>query len=273
MTGAPRITGRRGTGLVVSVPHHGEWVPERIAGQLGMSVERARPPLDEFSLDLARSAEPWGTVVVNPVSRLVIDVNRSGSVSQIDVEDGHDNERDRLVRLYTADGLPLWRRSVGQPYMTRLELETRVRGYHEPFHRALDEALEQAPGPRVLVDVHSVSWPAFDVVLGDFRGRSAGAPLCEGRLVPFLQERGLKVGYAGPRDVDATGRPVPYDAVRYSGGFITARYGSPAAGQYALQLEVSRQTCSHRFDAVRQALGEFFQFLSQQVTAGASAPK
>lgn len=267
-----RVTGRRGTGLVVSVPHHGAWVPDHIVEQLGVSVRRALPGLDEFSLDLSRAAEAWGAVVVNAVSRLAIDVNRSGSVSRIDLGDEPDHEQDRLVRLYTPDGLPLWRRRVGQPYMTRGELEDRLGRYHEPYHRALAEALEEAPATRVLVDLHSVSWPAFDAVLGDFRGRSAGSALCEGRLVPFLRERGLAVGYAGPRDVDPTGRPVPYDAVRYSGGFITARYGDPAGGQYAIQLEVSRQACSHRFEAMRTALGEFFQFLAQQIAASPNLP-
>lgn len=253
---------------MVSVPHHGEWIPPAVVEQLGVSVERARPEIDEFSLDLARAAEPWGTVVAARVARLVIDVNRSGSVSAIDLEDDRRHERDRLVRLYTRDGLPLWRRRVGEPYLSRRELEDRIRRYHEPYHRALAEALSAAPTPRVLVDVHSVSWPAFDAVLGDFRGRSAGAALCEGRLVPFLEARGLKVGYGGPRAADRTGRPVPYDAVRYSGGFITARYGDPAAGQYTFQVELSRQTCHRRFDEVRQAFGEFFQFLAAEVAAG-----
>jgi len=268
VVGGPDIRGRAGTGLVVSVPHHGEWVPPAVVEQLGICVERALPDKDEFSLDLAHTAEPWGTVVVNPLSRLVIDVNRSGAVSAIDLEEDRAHERDCLVRRYTADGLPLWRRRVGEPYLSRRELEDRIRLYHEPYHRALGEALEAAPAPRVLVDVHSVSWPAFDVVLGDFRGRSAGAALCEGRLAPFLEERGFKVGYAGPREVDRTGRPAPYDAVRYSGGFITARYGDPAARQYAVQVEVSRQTCHHRFDEVRQAFGEFFRFLAQEVAGG-----
>jgi len=265
---APRVTGQRGTGLVVSVPHHGELVPGPVAAQLGLSLERARPGLDEYSLDLARATEPWGAVVVNQVSRLVIDVNRSGSVSAIDLEDDRAHERDRLVRLYASDGLPLWRRRVGQPYMTRAELEKRIRLYHEPYHRALAAALAEAPAPRLLVDVHSVSWPAFDVVRGAFRGRSEGAALCEGRLAPFLRDRGLKVGYAGPRDVDGAGRPVAYDAVRYSGGFITARYGNPGAGQFAVQMEVSRQACAHRFEQVRAALGAFFQFLAREVASG-----
>ncbi|MFH1567209.1 MAG: N-formylglutamate amidohydrolase, partial [Gemmatimonadota bacterium] len=223
---------------------------------------------DEFSLDLARAGEPWGTLVRARAARLVIDVNRSGTVSPIDLSDDPAHERDRLVRLYDAEGRPLWRTRPGQPYLGRPELEDRIRRYHEPFHRALAAALEAAPRPRVLVDVHSVSWPAFDVVLGDFRGRSAGAALCESRLQPLLEEHGLKVAYAGPRPMGRDGRPVAHDAVRYSGGFITARYGDPGRGQLALQVELSRQTCRLRFPEVRAACGALFGYLAEGIRSG-----
>lgn len=257
--GVVEVAGVESGVLVVSVPHHGELVPQRVEAQLAIPVEEAREGVDEFSYELACLARPWGKVVKTNIARLVIDVNRSGTVSQLDLTDGAEDERDRLVRLYTRGGRPLWRASAGVREVA--ELEYRVREYHEPYHRALAEAMEGTP--RVLVDMHSVSWPSFDVVIGDFRGRSTGVGVCERGLKPFLEERGLTVGYAGPRDTDRFGRPVPHDAVRYSGGFITARYGDPANGRYAFQVEVSRETCRRRLGEVREAFSGFFGHLAE----------
>jgi len=258
------ITGLESGPLVVSVPHNGEMVPRAVEEQLALPVDEAREGADEFSYELACLAAPWAKIVKTNIARLVIDVNRSGTVSELDLSSDAQHERDRLVRLYTRDGRPLWGAPAG--VLEVAELEERIRDYHDPYHRALAEAMNGTP--RVLVDMHSVSWPSFDVIIGDFRGRSAGAGVCENRLKPFLEERGMKVAYAGPRDIDRFGRPVPHDAVRYSGGFITARYGDPAAGRYAFQVEVSRETCRRQLVKVRGAFAEFFEYLAEGMRAG-----
>ena len=258
--GVLEITGPESSSLVVSVPHHGEVIPQAVEEQLALPVAKAMEGVDEFSYELACLAAPWARIVKTNIARLVIDVNRSGTVSELDLTSGSQHERERLVRLHTSDGRPLWRSRLGEAPLTREELEKRICEYHQPYHDALEQAMDGSP--RVLVDMHSVTWPSFDVVLGDFRGRSAGSGVCENGLKPFLEARGLTVGYAGPRDVDRFGRPVPHDAVRYSGGYITARYGDPAAGRHAFQVEVSRETCRRRLGQVREVFGEFFRALA-----------
>ena len=261
--GVREITGPASSPLGVSVPHHGAVVPQSVGEQLALPVDGAAEGVDEFSYELACLAAPWAKIIKTNIARLVIDVNRSGTVSELDLTGGRQHERERLVRLYRSDGRPLWKPRLGEAPLARAELEKRIREYHQPYHDALAEAVSARPC--VLVDMHSVTWPSFDVVLGDFRGRSAGPAVCENHLKPFLEERGVTVGYAGPRDLDRSGRPVPHDAVRYSGGYITARYGNPAAGRYAFQVEVSRETCRRRLAQVREAFAELFRALAAPV--------
>ncbi|MEW6752151.1 MAG: N-formylglutamate amidohydrolase [Candidatus Latescibacterota bacterium] len=255
------ITGQVGSPLVVSVPHTGTLVPEEVAAQLAVPVSRVQQRVDEWAWELARTAEPWATVVRARLSRAVVDLNRSGTVSDLDLRCDLASDGDRLVRLYDEAGRLRWRAPAGEPPISREELERRLRLYHEPFHRALQGCLETAPRPCLLVDVHSMSAPGFDLVLGDFRGRSAGCRLCERRLVPFFAARGYRVGYAGPQRTDGGGRPAPPAAVRYSGGFTTARYGHPEAGQHAVQLEVSRATCRADLAQVEGDFRDFWGFV------------
>ncbi|MFH1569570.1 MAG: N-formylglutamate amidohydrolase, partial [Gemmatimonadota bacterium] len=87
LPGRVEVSGTPATGLVISVPHSGEEVPPEIEARLACSPRQVRPETDEFSLDLARAGEPWGTLVRARAARLVIDVNRSGTVSPIDLSD------------------------------------------------------------------------------------------------------------------------------------------------------------------------------------------
>jgi hypothetical protein len=109
-----------------------------------------------------------------------------------------------------------------------------------------------------------MSDPAFDLVIGDVRGQSTGAGICERYLQPFFSDRGLRAGYAGPRGTDRQGRPLVPAAILYSGGFITSRYGQPAAGQYAFQIEVNRETCRRDLGEMEQIFREFFSYLLSQ---------
>ena len=258
------ISGNRESSVIVSVPHNGRCLPERIRAQLALAVEKTRPRVDTYADELAFAMEEHATIIKADIARVVIDLNRSGTISELDLTAEPEHERDRLVRLYDDHGRARWKAPVGDPYITREELEYRIREYYDPYHAALQECLEKAKKPRVLVDMHSMSDPAFEIVIGDFRGQSAGVEICEHRFKPFFVERGYRVGYAGPENVDRRGRTVARAAIRYSGGFITSRYGDPASGQYAFQIEVNRDACRRNFERMREdfgALGEFLQVL------------
>ena len=267
-----------GSPLVVSVPHTGTWVPAAVAARLAVPVAVVQQRVDAFAWDVACTAIPHATVVRAVCARAVVDPNRSGTVTAVDLHSDPDADGERLVRLYGRQGESLWRARPGVPAVSAQELARRVRLYHEPYHRALEAALAQAPRPCLLVDVHSMDESAFDLVIGDHRGRSAGVQFCEHVVRRFFAERGYRVGYAGPRSVDRRGRPLSPVAVRHSGGFIASRYGDPAGGCLAVQLEVSRATAERRLAAVRADFGAFFAFASswlrQQAAAaaGAAAP-
>ena len=249
--------------LVVSVPHTGGWVPEEVRRQLALPLGERRSKGDEFAWELARTAIPQATVLRALAARLVIDLNRSGTVSELDLDSDAASERERLVRLYDDQGRLLWKAPIGQPPLTREELERRIRQYHEPYHAALKACLERASKPCVLVDLHSMSDPGFDLVIGDLQGCSAGVELCERRVKPYFAGLGYRVGYAGPGNVDRQGRPVPLAARRYSGGFITGRYGAPAQGRRAFQLEVNRDACRPDFSSMERAFERFWGFLQE----------
>jgi len=261
------ISGNRRSPVVVSVPHNGTWVPGEIREKLAVPVEEVAGKVDEFAWELARVAEPHATVIRANMARAVIDLNRSGTVAELDLTYEPEKERERLVRLYDDGGRLLWKAPVGRPPLAREEIEARIRRYHEPYHQALRACLERAGEPNVLVDMHSMSDETFDLVIGDFRGRSAGTDICEGRVRRFFAARGYRAGYAGPRNVDRQGRPVPAAAIRYSGGFITSRYGDPLRGRYALQIEVNRETCRRDFGRMEETFREFWTHLSSSVAS------
>jgi len=259
------IKGKWDASIVVSVPHNGTWIPEEIRRQMAVPVEAVQGEVDDYADALAEMAEPFAAVVKSDVSRAVIDLNRSGTVAELDLECDPERERERLVRLFDEEGGLLWRTPIGQPPISKVELERRIAQYHEPYHAALQDCLERREPPRILVEMHSMSDSAFDLIIGDFRGRSAGEDICERRLKPFFSDRGYRVGYAGRGNSDRQGRPVAAAAIRYSGGFITSRYGDPGNGQCAFQIEVNRENCRRRFAKMRGDFGLFFGFLAEML--------
>ena len=259
------IKGKRDAPIVVSVPHNGTWTPGEIRRQLAVPAEEVREKVDDYADVLAEMAEEFAAVVKANVSRTVIDLNRSGTVAELDLECDPEREGERLVRLFDVEGRLLWKAPIGRPPISRSELERRIAQYHEPYHAALQGCLKRNETPRILVDMHSMSDPACDLVIGDFRGRSTGEDICERRLKPFFSERGYRVGYAGPRNFDRQGRPAAAAASRYSGGFITSRYGDPGNGQYAFQIEVNRENCRQQFGKMRDDFGLFFGFLAKML--------
>ena len=249
--------------LIISVPHNGTRVPTAVARQLALPLERVQQRVDAFAWELARTAMPYGTVLRALLARVVVDLNRSGTVTDLDLSHDADQDNQRLVQLFARNGELLWKTGLDGSPLSRAELEQRVKLYHEPYHAALQQLLDAAPRPSLLVDMHSMEEGAFDLVIGDFRGRSAGVELCENVIRPFFTDRGYRVGYAGPRSVDRRGRRLSAVAIQHSGGFITSRFGKPAAHQYAVQIETSRAAAQSRLEAMEGDFAAFFVHMRQ----------
>lgn len=110
----------------------------------------------------------------------------------------------------------------------------RIEQLYMPYHRAMNQclkAMHRAFGAAILIDCHSMPSMALqddilirpDFIVGDRYGTS-----CDGVLSDIAQSLLEDMGYNVQRN-----KP-------YAGGFITERYGNPANGFHALQIEVNR---------------------------------
>jgi len=162
-------------------------------------------------------------------------------------------------------------------YRKRLSLAEaigRIEAIYKPFHAAVEERLRRTKerfGMAILVDCHSMpssvrALPGGrrpDMVLGDRYGTSAGA-----RLVTIATGRLTRLGY----DV-ARNKP-------YAGGYITERYGRPAIGQHAIQIEINRGLYADEriyrphagFEVLAERLAAFVAGFAEDVDADYGLP-
>jgi len=232
--------------LIVSVPHAGRHVPDAIAVRLS---DRAREvPDTDWHVDaLYRFAPATGATLITAThSRYVVDLNRDPSGKAL--YPGADNTELCPTRTFCNE--PVYRPHE-EP--SQREIDARRATYFDPYHLLLAREIDRVRtrhGYAVLVDGHSIAAevPRFfagrlpDLNLGTSDGRS-----CD----PTAQA--LAAGIVS----NATGFTHVING-RFKGGFITRRYGAPASGVHALQLEMT-QACymdeanPTRFDPSRAA--------------------
>ncbi len=220
----------RGTApLLVSFPHVGTGIPDDIAARL-TSAALARPDTDwhlprlyDFVRDLGAS-----TLVAHH-SRYVIDLNRPPEDTNL--YPGHDTTG--LVPIDTFRKEPLYRDALPDAE----EIAARRESYWRPYHAALDAELARirsTHGVAVLWDAHSIAsvLPRFfegklpDLNLGTVHGASCAPDLQAGIEAVLRAQRGYTWVANG----------------RFTGGYITRRYGRPSDGVHALQLEMCQCT-------------------------------
>jgi N-formylglutamate amidohydrolase len=167
--------------------------------------------------------------------------------------------------LRVAAGLGAIPRVVGdtQPiYAGRIRVAeglARIAAFHHPYHQRLAGLIERTRaqfGLAILIDCHSMPSTlaeagALDVVLGDRFGASAAGWVVES-LESALVEQGYRVRRNKP----------------YAGGYITERYGAPAIGRHAVQIEVNRALY---MDERRMVKLERAEGLAQALFAAAEA--
>lgn len=236
----------RGTAaLLVSLPHAGGEIPDEIAARL-VPRARANEDLDWHVDRLYAFAHDLGaSVLVSRYSRYVVDLNRSPDWTPM--YPGQNNTELVPTRFFSGDALY----AAGlEP--DRDEIAERVAAYWAPYHDALASELERLRGEHdrvFLFDGHSIEaelpWlfdgRLPDLNLGTARGTSCDEALRD-RLAAVLERHP-----AFSSVVDG----------RFVGGWITRRYGRPADGVHAAQLEMCRHcylTPSCEFDDARAAL-------------------
>jgi formiminoglutamase len=221
------VTVRRGNApLLVSLPHTGTDIPPEIEAGLA-SPWLARKDADwwiERLYDFAADLD--ATIVHTAISRTVIDVNRDPSGASL----YPGQATTELCPTTTFDGEPLYRPGA-EP--NELDVASRRSTYFAPYHQALAEELRRlrAGHPRVvLYDCHSIRSVVprlFEGTLPNFNIGTNGGTSCD----PAVQRIAEEVCGATEFSVVSNGR--------FKGGWITRRYGAPADGVHAIQMELA----------------------------------
>jgi N-formylglutamate deformylase len=213
--------------LIVDVPHAGRHIPDAIALRM-QATARGVVDTDWHVDHLYRFAPATGATLMTAThSRYVVDLNRPPDNANL--YPGKDTTP--LVPIDTFHKEPLYR--PGQE-PTESEIAERVATYWKPYHAQLGEALaalKEEHGYALLWDAHSIFSvvPRFfegtltELNLGTADGRSCGPGIGEGLMK-------VVSGYGAVLNG------------RFKGGYITRRYGAPAGGVHAVQLELSEAT-------------------------------
>ncbi len=231
----PKSPGR----FVFASPHSGTVYPQEMGADPALAEASLRSAEDALVDRLiAPGVDLGATVVLGRLGRAWIDLNRDpADLDPVLIEgaaDGSVSARTTagygVIPRLTGDGRPLYDRRL-----TLDEARDRIARTHAPYHQALADGMEAARaryGEAVLVDWHSMPARATqgaggargpDVVLGDRHGSSCPAELTR-RLRRAFEALGWRVALNQP----------------YAGGWTTQRWGRPAEGFHAIQIELNR---------------------------------
>jgi N-formylglutamate deformylase len=212
--------------LVVSFPHTGTDIPPEVEARLA-SPWLARKDADWWIHRLYDFAAALGaTTVRTTVSRSVIDVNRDPSGASL----YPGQATTELCPTTTFDGEPLYRDGQAPD---EAEIARRRSAWFQPYHATLEAELARLAARHdrvVLYDAHSI--------------RSRIPRLFEGELPQF----NIGTNSGGACDPSLTARVEMVCAAsglghvvdgRFKGGWTTRRYGRPAAGTHAIQMELA----------------------------------
>lgn len=216
--------------LLVSVPHVGTEIPSELGARMvprALAVENT-----DWHLHLIYAfARAMGASMIVPrFSRFVVDLNRPPENTPM--YPGVNNTELCPTRFFTGD--PIYR--DGQAPQAD-EIAHRVETYWRPYHDALGEELARLRaqhGHALLWDGHSIEsslpW-LFEGRLPDLNLGTADGQSC----APRLRERLMQV-LAGQSEFSHV------TDGRFKGGYITRRYGRPAEGVHAAQMEMCFST-------------------------------
>ena len=223
------FTLHRGTSpLFVSLPHDGTTLPDDIAARMTLPARRV-PDTDWHVSRLYAFARELGASIIAPKhSRYVVDLNRPSD----DVSLYPGQNTTGLCPIVQFSGEPVY--LPGQEPSAD-EIARRVDKFWRPYHEALAAEIVRikvAHGRVVLWEGHSIRSVVpflFDGRLPDFNLGTANGASCSADLQRRL--------------IGAIEAQKKYTFVangRFKGGYITRRYGDPANGIDAVQLELAQ---------------------------------
>ena len=210
------------------MPHVGTTLPEGLEARLAPPA-RALPDTDWLLVELYDFLPELGVTRLHAEHpRQLIDLNRPPDDAPL-----YATTTTGLLPAELFAGVPAWQPGEQPDAAEQAVLLDR---YWRPYHDALSQErarLRERHGEMLLLDLHSI--------------RSEVPRLFEGVLPDF--NLGTNRGHASPpslaRALEEALVEGPYTQVtdgRFRGGYITRRYGEPAKGLHALQLELSQAT-------------------------------
>jgi formiminoglutamase len=218
---------REGEGpLIVALPHTGTEIPADIEGRL-VSPWLARKDADWWVEKLYGFAGELGaTMVRTAVSRTVIDVNRDPSGASL----YPGQATTELCPTTTFDGEALYLEGAA-PGPAQIARRRAV--FFEPYHQALAAQiarLKALGGAVVLYDAHSIRSRIPRLFAGELPHLNIGSN--DGRAChPDLTRAVERLCDASAFSRVTNGR--------FKGGWTTRRYGEPATGLHAIQMELA----------------------------------
>jgi N-formylglutamate amidohydrolase len=251
--------------VICASPHSGRRYPFDLLAAARLDLRQLRRTEDAYVDQLVKDAPARGaTLLTAELGRAYVDLNRDPLELDPVMFDGPLPAGAMVHSPRVAAGLgviPKLSASGREIYGRRLdasEIERRLALAHRPYHAALDQVVRtavKAHGCALLLDWHSMPSSAArsgggaapDVVLGDLHGRS-----CAPGVIDVIEALLVRQGYRCQRN-----QP-------YAGGYTMTRYGRPADGVHALQIELNRALyldearleLTPGFDRLRRNLGE-----------------
>jgi len=214
------------TPMLLSIPHGGTDIPDELAGHYAPSAA-ARADTDWHLGKLYDFAGEMGiSVLAARWSRYLIDLNRPPEDSNL--YPGQDTTGLCPLDTFTRERLYL---PGHEP--DAVDIARRLEQYWQPYHRQLQAELERLlalHGRVVLWDAHSIASMVprfFEGRLPDLNFGTADGTSCSLQLQGAIMQ-----------GVAAQDRFSFVVNGRFKGGHITRRYGDPARGVHAIQLEM-----------------------------------
>jgi N-formylglutamate deformylase len=227
--------------VVFDTPHSGIILPDhfRYACEKQALMFLHDPHVEKLLGDVPQAGSP---VLEALIHRSCIDLNRHECEVNPDWIDGEWTIPHKMT-FYTMNNagfFPIYAgprtNRISEIYndaarLTTSEGERRIRDYHRPYYKKLDQMLTTARAHNDLVlhvNMHSTNRVdpdhQADIILGDMNGKS-----CDPAMTRFIKTYFQISGYS----VDDNGK-------YFSGGAIVQRTNAPEKGIHSIQIEIAR---------------------------------
>jgi N-formylglutamate deformylase len=253
--------------VIVEVPHAGlEIDAEALATLVAPALAIGRDAdlyVDELYAD---APDAGATLLCARTSRYVCDLNRSEQDVDRDTVLGATGRSSPhgLIWRSTTDN----RAAIARP-LPKSELERRLQAYYRPYHDKLEQLVrERVERHGFVIVLSGHSMPSRGRDGHDDPGRERAD------VVPGTRQRSTAAAAVIDAAEDVARRfqlGVAHDDP-YRGGHTTVRYGRPAAGIHAIQIEINRRLYMDESTLAKKAnefkaIRSFCQALVQQMAA------